>query len=62
MLVGDPYQLPPIGDGTPFIDFIKSRTYPHTHLQSIHRQSVDNDLVEFSNLVKDNISLPSDKI
>lgn len=62
ILVGDPYQLPPIGDGTPFIDFIKSRTYPHTHLQSIHRQSVDNDLVEFSNLVKDNISLPSDKI
>lgn len=62
VLVGDPYQLPPIGSGTPFIDFIKNKTYPHTHLQSIHRQSQDNDLIEFSNLVKDNIALPNDKV
>lgn len=37
LFVGDPNQLPPVGHGKPFLDFIESRTLPHGHLIKPHR-------------------------
>lgn len=36
LLVGDPYQLPPVGGGKPFCDLIRAGI-PHGHLTEIHR-------------------------
>lgn len=36
LLVGDPYQLSPVGPGKPFCDFIDAGL-PHGHLEEIHR-------------------------
>lgn len=37
LLVGDPDQLPPVGQGRPFLDLIKSEVVPHGHLTETHR-------------------------
>lgn len=36
LFVGDPYQLPPVGAGRPFVDMIQGGL-PHGHLTSVHR-------------------------
>jgi len=42
VLIGDPDQLPPIGKGEPFTQFIKSGKIPVYRLTQIHRQSGDS--------------------
>lgn len=44
ILVGDPYQLPPVGAGYPFRDLVASGKVPHVHLDACHRQ--DGKLLE----------------
>lgn len=39
LLVGDPYQLPSVGAGAVFRDFLESGIFPHIELDIIHRNS-----------------------
>ena len=39
LLVGDPYQLPSVGAGAVFRDFLESGVFPHIELDIIHRNS-----------------------
>lgn len=39
ILVGDPYQLPPVGSGYPFRDLVNSKKVSHVHLEVCHRQT-----------------------
>lgn len=37
VLVGDDFQLPPVGKGCPFKDMIESGKFPHANLTEVHR-------------------------
>ena len=37
VLIGDDYQLSPVGKGKPFRDMITSKVFPHAHLTEVHR-------------------------
>lgn len=37
LFVGDPFQLPPVGKGRPFLDMIQSGLIPHGNLTETHR-------------------------
>jgi len=37
VLIGDDYQLSPVGKGKPFRDMIDSKAFSHSHLDEVHR-------------------------
>ncbi|MFO0940113.1 MAG: AAA family ATPase [Pirellulales bacterium] len=51
LLVGDPYQLPPVGSGAPFRDLIRSQTVPGGHLTKIERNA--GEIVEICARIRD---------
>ena len=53
ILVGDPYQLPPVGPGAPFRDLIRSGEVPCYELMTIHRQAADNNIITAAHAILD---------
>lgn len=51
VLVGDPNQLPPIGYGTPFQDYLKLGL-PHVHLEINYRQAGQVNLQRFAEAIR----------
>lgn len=51
LLVGDPYQLPPVGCGAPFRDLIDSGVVPSGHLTKIERNA--GEIVEICARIRD---------
>jgi exodeoxyribonuclease V alpha subunit len=37
VMIGDDYQLSPVGKGKPLKDMIESKAFPHAHLTEVHR-------------------------
>ena len=54
VIVGDPGQLEPIGDGKPFIKMITNKTYPITNLKKIYRNSRNSDILKLASYVRRN--------
>lgn len=52
MLVGDPYQLPPIGFGLVFHTLSASTLVPRIELTQIHRQAASTGIPDAANLVR----------
>lgn len=50
--LGDPFQLPPIGDSINLLD------KPHVFLTEVMRQALDNDIVKYSMQLREGKSLP----
>lgn len=62
ILVGDPHQLPPIGFGTPFQDYL-SLGLPHVHLEINYRQAGQVSIHEFAEAIRQqnpNLYTPSE--
>lgn len=62
ILVGDPNQLPPIGYGTPFQDYL-SLGLPHVHLEINYRQAGQVSIHEFAEAIRQqnpNLFTPSE--
>ena len=53
ILVGDPYQLPPVGPGAPFRDLIRSGEVPCYELMTIHRQAAGNNIITAAHAILD---------
>ena len=53
ILVGDPYQLPPVGPGAPFRDLIRSGKVPSYELMTIHRQAAGNNIITAAHAILD---------
>ncbi|MEK0325651.1 MAG: AAA family ATPase [Nitrosopumilus sp.] len=53
ILVGDPYQLPPVGPGAPFRDLINSGKVHGYELTKIHRQAADNKIITAAHAILD---------
>lgn len=51
ILVGDPNQLPPIGYGTPFQDFLELGL-PHIHLETNYRQAGQVSIHQFAEAIR----------
>lgn len=51
LLVGDPNQLPPIGYGTPFQDYLELEL-PHVHLVQNYRQAGQVAIFEFAEAIR----------
>ena len=51
--LGDPFQLPPIGDNVNLLDS------PHIFLTEIMRQALDNDIIKYSMFLRQGQKLPS---
>lgn len=51
ILVGDPNQLPPIGYGTPFKDYL-SLWLPHVHLVKNYRQANQQSIFKFAEAIR----------
>lgn len=49
LLVGDPYQLPPVGPGEPFADSLG--VLPGVHLTEVRRQGQDSPIVRAARLI-----------
>jgi exodeoxyribonuclease V alpha subunit len=52
LLVGDPYQLPPIGVGIVLNDTIKSNLVPVSELTIVQRQSAESGVPDYANAIK----------
>ena len=52
LLIGDPDQLAPVGDGQPFTDMIDSGKFPVARLTTVHRQAEGSRIREACNLVR----------
>lgn len=52
MLVGDPNQLPPIGYGTPFQDFL-ALGLPHIHLTQNYRQANQQSIFKLAEAIRE---------
>ena len=48
ILVGDPYQLPPVGAGCPFHDMIKANVLPTFTLTEVQRQAENSGIVKLA--------------
>lgn len=55
VLIGDPWQLPPVGAGEPFLQLIESGLVPHVELKTIHRQREGNGLIEAIHAIRNGI-------
>lgn len=51
ILVGDPNQLPPIGYGTPFSDYLELGL-PHVHLETNYRQAGQVSIHQFAEAIR----------
>jgi exodeoxyribonuclease V alpha subunit len=58
ILMGDPFQLPPVGMGSIFVDMIQ--TMPHTHLQKCLRTELQS-IVTFAASIKEGVYHPWEK-
>ncbi|CAM9135420.1 ATP-dependent RecD-like DNA helicase [Mycoplasma marinum] len=54
ILVGDEGQLEPVGDGTPFLDYINKDTTPITNLKILHRNKDNAKMSIFAEEVRKN--------
>lgn len=52
LLVGDPYQLPPINAGFVLSDVIKSRVIPSVELDLVRRQSAQSSIPGYANAIR----------
>ncbi|MBT9166677.1 MAG: ATP-dependent RecD-like DNA helicase [Syntrophomonadaceae bacterium] len=52
ILIGDPFQLPPVGAGLAFRDIISSGVCPVAELKTIHRQKGNSSIVDVANDIK----------
>lgn len=52
LLVGDPYQLPPIGPGLPFADILASGAAANTELDIVKRQDVTTGIPLYSAAIR----------
>ena len=52
ILIGDSFQLPPVGAGLAFRDIIKSGICPVAELKTIHRQKGGSSIVDVANDIK----------
>jgi exodeoxyribonuclease V alpha subunit len=50
-LVGDPYQLPPVGPGALFADLLRSGKIPTARLKTIHRQGAGSPVIAAAHAV-----------
>jgi exodeoxyribonuclease V alpha subunit len=55
LLVGDPYQLPPINAGFILNDVIKSGVINHVELDVVKRQGIDSSVPAYSNAIRHGI-------
>lgn len=55
LLVGDPYQLPPINAGFILNDVIKSGVIKHVELDVVKRQGIDSSVPRYSNAIRQGI-------
>ncbi|WP_231365832.1 MULTISPECIES: AAA family ATPase [unclassified Thioalkalivibrio] len=51
VLVGDPDQLPSVGQGNMLLDLVKSGSVPRVHLDKIHRQGEGSPIIEAAHAV-----------
>lgn len=58
LLVGDHYQLPPIGGGNVLADVVNSGVIPVSELEVVKRQSGATGIPEYANLVRNGIVPP----
>jgi exodeoxyribonuclease V alpha subunit len=59
ILIGDPYQLPPINAGFILNDVIKSDVVKHVELDVVRRQAADSTVPDYSNAIRQGIMPPS---
>lgn len=59
VLVGDPYQLPPINAGFILNDVIKSGVINHVELDVVKRQGVHSSVPAYSNAIRQGLMPPS---
>lgn len=59
ILVGDPYQLPPINAGFILNDVVKSKIINHVELDMVKRQGRDSSIPEYANAIRNGLFPPS---
>lgn len=59
ILVGDPYQLPPINAGFILNDVVKSNVINHVELDVVKRQATHSSIPAYSSLIRQGVMPPS---